>query len=191
MLYIMRHGRTDWNSERRMQGRTDIPLNENGRGMAREARRKYSDIHFDICYCSPLVRAKETCEILLEGRDIPVVFDERLVEMCFGEAEGKIIDFDDEENPVYNFFNAPEKYTNVPCGAGTFEELFARTGAFLKDTVFPLVEDGKDVLIVGHGAMNSSIICQVWNLPLEKFWSAGRENCALKQLIPADVERIL
>nr|WP_330419241.1 histidine phosphatase family protein [Lachnospira eligens] len=60
MLYIMRHGKTDWNACHKLQGRTDIPLNDEGRMMAAEAGEKYADIHFDECYSSPLARAKET-----------------------------------------------------------------------------------------------------------------------------------
>ena len=59
MLYIMRHGKTDWNAVHRLQGSEDIPLNEEGRQMARDARKKYGDLRFDICYCSPLQRAQE------------------------------------------------------------------------------------------------------------------------------------
>ncbi len=84
MLYIMRHGRTDWNVRHKLQGRTDIPLNDEGRMMAAEAGKQYSDIHFDICYSSPLERAKETAEIFLKGRSVPVYTDDRLVEMGFG-----------------------------------------------------------------------------------------------------------
>lgn len=53
MLYIMRHGKTDWNAVHRLQGSEDIPLNEEGRQMARDAWKKYGDLRFDICYCSP------------------------------------------------------------------------------------------------------------------------------------------
>lgn len=70
MLYIMRHGKTDWNAKHKLQGRTDIPLNEEGIQMAEQAKEKYKDVNFDICYCSPLVRAKKTAEIVLEGRNI-------------------------------------------------------------------------------------------------------------------------
>ena len=52
MLYIMRHGSTDWNENHKLQGRVDIPLNENGRDMARKAADLYKDVHFDVCYCS-------------------------------------------------------------------------------------------------------------------------------------------
>lgn len=58
MLYIMRHGKTEWNELHKLQGRTDIPLNEEGRQMAKIAGEKYKDINFDVCYCSHLVRAK-------------------------------------------------------------------------------------------------------------------------------------
>ena len=71
MLYIMRHGKTDWNVLHKLQGRTDIPLNEEGRRMAEAAREKYKDINFDVCYCSPLIRARETAQIFLKERDIP------------------------------------------------------------------------------------------------------------------------
>ena len=81
MLYIMRHGKTDWNAKHKLQGRTDIPLNEEGIQMAEQAKEKYKDVNFDICYCSPLVRAKQTAEIVLEGRNIPIVYDDRLMEM--------------------------------------------------------------------------------------------------------------
>ena len=84
MLYIMRHGKTDWNAKHKLQGRTDIPLNEEGIQMAEQAKEKYKDVNFDICYCSPLVRAKQTAEIVLEGRNIPIVYDDRLMEMCVG-----------------------------------------------------------------------------------------------------------
>ena len=183
MLYIIRHGKTDWNLKYKLQGRTDIPLNEEGREMARRAHDEYKDVHFDICFCSPLVRAKETAELLLEGRDVPVFYDDRLMEMSFGVCEGQENTFDHPEWPIYNFFKAPDKYKEAPEGAETFEQLFARTGSFLEEKVFPLLEEGKDVVIVGHGAMNSSIVCRIKDLPIKDFWSEGIENCKLKRLI--------
>ena len=66
MLYIMRHGRTDWNDMHKLQGRTDIPLNSCGREMAEKAAEEYKDVPLDICFCSPLIRAKETAEIVLK-----------------------------------------------------------------------------------------------------------------------------
>lgn len=183
MLYIMRHGKTDWNVRRRLQGRTDIPLNDDGRSMAEKARNEYMDVHFDVCYCSPLIRAKETAEILLKGRNIPIITDDRLLEMSFGVYEGIENSFQIPDCPINVLFKEPEKYTVPAENAESLEELYSRTGSFLKEVVEPQLQDGKDILIVGHGAMNSSIICQVRNIPVEKFWSAGIDNCKLIKLI--------
>ena len=183
MLYIMRHGRTDWNAKYKLQGRTDIPLNDEGRQMAEKAAAEYADVHFDICYCSPLIRAKETAEILLRGRDVPIVTDERLVEMSFGVYEGVENSFSDPECPINQLFYHPEDYI-VPVKDGeSLDELFARTGSFLEEVVFGQVKAGKDVLIVGHGAMNSSIVCRVLDKPRADFWKAGIDNCRLMKLM--------
>ncbi len=183
MLYIMRHGKTDWNALHKLQGRTDIPLNAEGRQMAEKAREEYADVHFDICYCSPLIRARETAEIFLRGRNIPIVPDERLVEMSFGVSEGKVIELKREDDPITKLFLAPEKYTEPVEGGESFAQLFERTGEFLDEVVRPQLEQEKDVLIVGHGAMDSSIVCRVRNMPISEFWSAGIENCKLMKLI--------
>ena len=182
MLYIMRHGRTDWNDRHKLQGRTDVPLNEEGRRMAEKAAEEYRDVPLDVCWCSPLIRARETAEIVLRGRDVPIFTDDRLREMSFGEYEGLENSFSIPDCPVNVIFQAPEKYTASVGGAETFDELFARTGSFLREVIDPLVEAGKDVLIVGHGAMNLSIISQVRNLERKDFWSTGIENCEMIRL---------
>ena len=183
MLYIIRHGKTDWNALHKLQGRTDVPLSEEGRRMAEKAREEYRDVHFDVCFCSPLIRAKETADILLRGRGIPVLTDDRLMEMGFGDYEGIENSFDIPDCPINELFFHPELYTAPPGGAESLDDLFARTGAFLEERVNPLLQEGKDVLIVGHGAMNSSIVCRVRNLPRAQFWSAGIENCKLMRLV--------
>lgn len=183
MLYIMRHGKTEWNALHKLQGRTDIPLNEEGKRMARQACEKYKELNIDVCYCSPLVRALETAQIVLKNRKIPIIEDKRLSEMSFGEYEGIENSLAIPDCPINVIFNQPEKYIESVGGAETFEQLFARTGSFLKEIVEPQIQAGKDILIVGHGAMNSSIICQVKQLPIEEFWSAGIEQCKIIKLI--------
>lgn len=88
MLYIMRHGKTDWNNMNRIQGKKDIPLNDEGKRMAEVANIEYKNTNIDICNCSPLIRAVETAEIVLKDRNIPIILDDRLMEMGFGEFEG-------------------------------------------------------------------------------------------------------
>ena len=183
MLYIIRHGKTDWNTRYKLQGRTDIPLNEEGRRMAGQAALEYRDTPFDICFCSPLVRARETAEILLRGRNVPLEFDDRLQEMSFGSYEGMENLFSKPDCPLYAFFGDPARYTGAPGGAESLDSLLERTGAFLREKALPLHEQGKSVLIVGHGAMNSSIVCQIRGLERKDFWSEPIENCRLKRLL--------
>lgn len=178
----MRHGKTDWNLLHKLQGKTDIPLNDMGRQMARQAGERYKDVHFDVCYCSPLTRARETAGFVLEGRDVPVIIDDRLSEMGFGIYEGVEEVFEKPECPVRVLFFNPEKYV-AQDGAESLEDLLKRTDEFLNEVAYPLVNEGKDVLIMGHGAMNSAIIGNVKHKPLEEFWAEGIENCRLIKLL--------
>lgn len=182
-LYIIRHGRTDWNDRHKLQGRTDIPLNDEGRRMASAAAEEYADIAFDVCFCSPLCRAKETAEILLKGRNVPVYYDERLMEMAFGAYEGIEDSFKIPDCPVNQFFFHPEDYREPAGGGESTYDLMARTGGFLEEVAYPLLAQGKSILIVGHGAMNMSIVVQVRKLPVEDFWKTGIKNCKLIQLL--------
>ena len=84
-------------------------LNEEGRQMAKIAGEKYKDINFDVCYCSPLVRAKETAKLVLEGRNVPIIYDERLREMSFGIYEGMENPAKATDSPIRTFFKEPEK----------------------------------------------------------------------------------
>lgn len=179
MLYLMRHGKTEWNELHKLQGRTDIPLNEDGRRMAQIAHDEYLDTHFDLCFSSPLKRARETAELLLQGRDVPIRTDEQLVEMSFGAYEGLANSFQIPDCPINILFQDPAAYTESIGGAETFAALFARVDSFLSEMVFPEVQKGRDILIVGHGALNSAIICRLKQLPISEFWSSGLEQCKL------------
>lgn len=182
MLYIMRHGKTDWNEQQKLQGSVDVPLNDTGIAMAKEAKEKYKDIHFDVCYCSPMQRARQTAQIFLEGTQIPVVYDDRLREMRFGDFEGTKDVLSLKEGPMFYLFHEPGLYKGGN-GAETFDELYNRTGEFIEKIIKPELEKGKDIVIIGHGAMNASIINQFKNIPREDFWREGRSNCKLIRLV--------
>ena len=102
MIYIVRHGQTDWNLEGRYQGRIDIELNSKGREQASEIKEKLKEVKFDKVFSSSLKRALETAQIITDD-DIEI--DERLIERCNGELEGKLksecvnmVDFTDEND---------------------------------------------------------------------------------------------
>ena len=142
MLYIMRHGKTDWNIQHKLQGRTDIPLNEEGRQMAKQEREDYLNIPIDICYCSPLIRARETAELVLQGRNIPILYDDRLIEMGFGIYEGTANCEDIPDCPVGMLFRHPEQYI-ARDGAESMQELWERTGQFFKRNCISAAQRGK------------------------------------------------
>ena len=91
-LYFARHGQTNWNLIRRWQSCTDVPLNETGRQQARALSHliRARDIAFKRVVCSPLSRACETAEILMDGCDPAFEIDSRLVELDLGEFEGRL-----------------------------------------------------------------------------------------------------
>ena len=90
-LVLVRHGETEWNRIGRVQGRTDIPLNDTGRQQARETAERLRERgdRFDAVVASPLSRAAETARIVADGLDLGAVeLVDALVERDYGGAEG-------------------------------------------------------------------------------------------------------
>jgi probable phosphoglycerate mutase len=87
----LRHGATDGNREGRFQGRTDVPLNDEGISQARSAARRLQGVAFDTIVSSPLIRAVKTAEIIAAASRKPVSVDARLIECDFGSFEGRSI----------------------------------------------------------------------------------------------------
>ncbi|MFD5214787.1 histidine phosphatase family protein [Microbacterium sp. NPDC058345] len=92
LLTLVRHGQTDWNLERRIQGTTDIPLNDTGRADARAAAAALTGLRPDAIYASPLVRARETAHIIAGelGLAAPAI-TRGLREREFGDGEGMLV----------------------------------------------------------------------------------------------------
>jgi len=92
MTYIrfIRHGETDWNKQARMQGWTDIPLNDTGKMQASEAAKRLNDKAWNVFIASPLIRAKYTAEILNESLQLPIMTMEAFRERRYGKVEGML-----------------------------------------------------------------------------------------------------
>ena len=164
-ILLARHGETDWNVERRIQGNTDIPLNENGIRQAhslssyleREEREKGVPLSF--VFTSPLKRAEETAEIVGKRLAVPVEVIPGLEEMDFGVCEGKswlqakaeyakeIEEW--EDNKCYHKIPGGESYQDV------LERFFSAWSLIKKklkeQPAFSLQET--DILLVTHGAL--------------------------------------
>ena len=182
-LFFVRHGETDWNLARRVQGHSDIPLNEYGRYLARETAKGLKDVPFDLAYTSPLIRARETAELILEGRNIPIMDDENIKELGFGIYEGMCISGEHKapQTDEFNkFFTDTEHYIPAP-GAESVQELLERTGKFLQELYRDRGIQDKTILISSHGAAITGLLNNIkGRLDVAQFWKEGvPANCAV------------
>lgn len=140
-ILFVRHGESDWNAERRIQGHTDRPLSGRGRAQARALAAELSDEPLDAVYTSDLTRARETAEAIAEQRRLAVAVDPRLRERNFGSWEGLT---DDEA--LARFPEAAEE----PWGDGeTVEAMTDRVLEALQ--AIAARHPGGRALVVSHG----------------------------------------
>ena len=183
-LYIVRHGETDWNKERRIQGQVDIPLNEFGKKLARKTAVGLKDIPFAACYSSPLGRAVETAQIILNGRKVPIVKDDRIAEMAFGEWEGKCCARDHWNLPerFQLFFDDPVNYEPAE-GGESFADVKKRTGDFLSWLYNQKEYESENILVATHGAALAGMLNNIKNESLAQYWGTGvHKNCAVTEV---------
>lgn len=176
-LYIIRHGETKWNSEQRLQGRSDIELNDYGIELAEITSKALADVKFDEIYASPLKRAYKTAEIIRGNRNIEILTDDRLKEMCFGEYEGRVTKTLPDE--FWKFFDDPVNF--VPTEGGeSYEDVVARAKSFIDDVVMPASKELERMLIVAHGALNKALMITLNGQGIEDYWSGVfQKNCCV------------
>ena len=185
VIYLIRHGETDWNTKRLLQGAIDIPLNQNGIEVAEITAEALKDVPFDVIYTSPLGRAKQTAEILRRDRDIPVIEDKRLIEISFGPYEGLCCSKENYSIPdpsFMNFFSDPGNYIPVE-GAESIQHLCERTTDLLMEIVNNPDYQDKTILLSGHGAVVKGLLSSITITDLKDFWGAGvHKNCGVSIL---------
>ena len=151
-LYMIRHGETNWNTVKRLQGATDIPLNENGEALARATCEGMKDITLDMIFTSPLKRAYRTAELVKGERDIPLIVDERIRESCFGDYEGLVSKSEGYNipDPDFKFFFTQTDCYKTPPNGEPIESLLKRTGDFLQELKTKEDLHDKTILISSH-----------------------------------------
>ena len=194
-LYIIRHGKTDWNKEYRFQGAHDIPLNDEGRAAAKALGNRLSGIHFDYMFSSPLSRAYETAQIIFgalrpfdklrtaqaqEPQFEGPVKNDLIKEISFGELEGLPFDqWMNTDEPRKYFFNEPGRYV-PPAGGETLEACCKRSAEFVHTVLEPIYNENPDarIMVVGHGAILAALMCCLENRTVENYWGNGlKGNC--------------
>ena len=139
---LVRHGQTDWNAQRRLQGSTDIPLNDVGRGQARDAVATLSGYEWDAVVSSPLSRAAETADLIAAGLGLSVARRvPELTERSFGPAEGL------QAGPELEALRIPGGFR----GAESDDDAATRGLAALEALAGEF--SGRRVLVIAHGTL--------------------------------------
>ena len=157
VIYLTRHGQTLWNIEKRLQGRGNSPLTGEGIERAKELRDRIKDIHIDVIYSSPIERALTTANIIKGDKSIEVITDDGLMEMCFGDYEGKITDEVMKENPNWDISLIMKGNTELTAPNG---ENLAEVRDRVARSMNKIIEEnrGKTILIVAHGITLKAIM---------------------------------
>lgn len=161
ILYLMRHGQTDWNVKGRVQGWKDTPIDDTGIRQAKEAAIRLENIGIETIYSSDLKRAKKTADVMSGVLDLPVHYTKRLREMDFGKAEGvSKTDLPAKFPYIYPAFNDLNNLERLDVRYPDGESIGEVQQRFMK-IAQKLWEDGrKNVLIVTHG-MLIRLFCEI------------------------------
>ena len=181
-MYIIRHGQPPWNARKCLQGRSDDDLNENGIYLAELTGKALRDVTFDMAFTSPLIRAKHTAQCILAGRKVPIIEDERLIEISFGIYEGCCYAEENRQVPqqwIENFFHAPQDYVAAP-GGESLDDVEKRTRNFMEDICSRKELQDKTILVSTHGCALRGLLNSIRESNREDYWHGGvSKNCAV------------
>ena len=181
-MYIIRHGQTPWNARKCLQGRSDVDLNENGIYLAELTGKALRDVTIDMAFTSPLIRAKHTAQCILAGREVPIIEDERLIEISFGIYEGCCYAEENRQVPqqwIENFFHAPQDYVAAP-GGESLNDVEKRTRNFMEDICSRKELQDKTILVSTHGCALRGLLNSIRESNREDYWHGGvSKNCAV------------
>ena len=167
MIYVVRHGETEWNALNKVLGRTDIPLNSKGINQAREMAGSLKDLKIDKILSSPLIRTRQTADIISAALGMDYIIDERLIEHDFGIFEGT-----DRFSREYQ--EAKRQFFARYPGGESFFDLVSRVYPLLKEI------EGENVLLVTHGGICRVIRSYFEDLGNEEFVQFSQGNCEVR-----------
>ncbi|MEW6334143.1 MAG: histidine phosphatase family protein [Thermodesulfobacteriota bacterium] len=180
IVYLTRHGETDWNHEKRIQGQINVPLNDRGNRQAEALAERLSTIDLDVICTSDLRRSLETAERIAarQPRGAPMVTMPELRECSYGLWEGltraEVADRFAEDWENWN----QRRFTESPTGGESFLSLFQRAGRAFDAAV----QKGEKVLIAAHRGTLRAILCHALQLDPARRDQFLVMNCSLTVL---------
>ncbi len=175
MVFLVRHGETENNREKTLQGRSDAPLNRTGELQAENTRDGFAQqgICFDAVYASPLIRALQTARII--AGDCEIRTDERLLEMDYGPYEGCSLQ---RLPPEVLWFFGDFAHRPAPTGMESLTSVTERMGSFLRDLS---AQAERNVLIVTHAIAMKGALEYLTPASNGAYWSEYIGNCGVYQ----------
>jgi broad specificity phosphatase PhoE len=184
-LYFVRHGETQFNVERRMQGHSDSPLTEKGMEQAKFVGIGLSDIEFKAAYASESQRVLDTANFAIGHWNIPIMTDARLKEMNFGvlESQSEADIRAQYGNILETLFSLTDLHMSAPEGE-SYIQLFSRTKIAVKEIIQKHEHEGGNILIFSHGVTIGNYLMQLKNMSEYPH----HENCSVSVIRYSDGE---
>ena len=192
-IYLVRHGESVWNVEKKVAGFTDVPLTEKGQKQAVELAKNirdliekakvndgdagdFHDFKIDEILYSPLARASETAKQIAEYTGIPSRCEPRLAEQNFGKYEGS-----DRSSANKEFFLAKTQFINHYGNGETMLHLCQRVFNLLDELRSEEIRSNKNYLLVSHGGIARMIHAYFNDMTNEEFAAFKIANCEIKE----------
>lgn len=186
-LYLVRHGETDWNVKKIIQGSSDIPLNAIGEQQAKELGKKLRHTHFDLIFSSDLLRAKRTAELIKLERALEIQAKEVLRERNNGIFEG--VSYEEYNKNFGELINKLQDMTIEQRWNTKFhpeiesdQEIYLRINPFLRELC--IANPGKNILVVAHGAILRSFLAHLD----QKYYDLGFENTGYVKILSDGID---
>lgn len=177
-IYLVRHGETEWNKIRRFQGRSNLPLNHEGKKQARALALALKNTSLMAIYTSPLVRALQTARLIKDFHpSAPILEENGFIEMDLGEFDGmKVQDWAKQYPDTRKAWNENPASVKMPGGESLGEVQDRAKKALERITQLHPPDD--TILISSHNFVNLTILCDLLNIPLDRFRELRQENAA-------------
>ena len=189
--YLVRHGETAWNRNGRIQGHSDVPLNDSGRRQAKTLATRFANCEFSAVYSSDLARAAETARAIVGDADMPLFTDPDLREFSYGEWEGLTLDEVEAQYPTA-LAERMDKGNNAFAAPGGED-----TGQLLDRVRRFCVKAEKrhdladNVLIVAHGGSIRALLVCLLKSGDDQFWSSQVDCASLSAISNLPNGRVL
>lgn len=183
-LYLIRHGQTDWNIERRWQGQADVPLNAKGRQQAAQTAVALADVGLSTIYSSDLSRAYDTACALAGTTGLPVYVDQRLREINQGEWQGLLVTEIQARYGEAFYERRKNPLTVAPPGGETVFQVKERVVQAIEDIISQ--HPRERVAVVSHGFALAVIQTHYLGRSFDEVWDMIPDNDEWRELVIDD-----